>query len=93
MLLALVSLTIVLVHIALAPPKRKTGLEFWIIDLPDSLMELIITAIVAIQVERVALMVYDFVRARYWQCKSCGSPIYALYMKCQHSLEIAPEFL
>jgi len=72
-LLALVSLTIVLVHIALTPPKRKSGLEFWIIDMPDSLMELIISGIVAIQVQRVAIMVYDFVRARYWQGISCAS--------------------
>ena len=72
-LLALLSLTIVLVHIALAPSKRKSGLEFGIIDFPDSLMELITSAIVAVQVERVAIMVFDFIRARYWRCKCYDS--------------------
>lgn len=71
-LLALVSLTIVMVHIALAPPKRKSRLEL-IIDLPDSLMELITSSIVAFQVRHVVIMVYDFVRARYWQGKFYGS--------------------
>jgi hypothetical protein len=72
-LLALVSLTVILVHIALVPRKRKSGLEFWVIKFPDSLMELLTSAIVVVQVERVAIMVYNFVRARYWQCKHCYS--------------------
>lgn len=75
MLFALVSLTICLVHIALTPPKRKSGLEVWPIDLPDSLTELIIAAIVGTQVQRVAVMVYDFVRARYWKSKFYESSI------------------
>lgn len=71
-LFALVSLIIILVHIALAPPKKKCGLEFWIIHFPDSLMELIMSAVVVIQVERLAIMIYYFVRARYWQSGDHG---------------------
>lgn len=69
MLLALLSLTIILVHIGLAPSKRLGGLEFWGIDFPDTLMEFITSAIVVVQVERVAIMAFEFIRARYWQCK------------------------
>ncbi|KAG0591890.1 hypothetical protein KC19_1G209800 [Ceratodon purpureus] len=71
-LLALLSLIIILVHISLAAPRRKSGLEFWIINFPDSLMELLISALVVVQVERVAIMVYNFVRARYWQSGDHG---------------------
>jgi len=70
-LLALLSLTIILVHIGLSPQKKRTGLDFWGIHFPDSLTELITSAIVVIQVERVVIMVYNYARARYWQCKSC----------------------
>lgn len=68
-LLALMSLTIILVHIGLSPQKKRTGLDFWGVHFPDSFTELITSAIVVIQVERVVIMVYNYVRARYWQCK------------------------
>lgn len=61
------SLTIILVHIGLAP-KRLGGLEVWGIDFPDTLMEFITSAIVVVQVERVAIMAFEFIRARYWRC-------------------------
>lgn len=68
-LLALVSMIFMLLHIALTPPKRKSGLEFWIFRFPDSMMELFTSAIVVVQVERVAIMVYNFILSYYLQCK------------------------
>ncbi|KAG0620711.1 hypothetical protein M758_4G237500 [Ceratodon purpureus] len=71
-LLALVSMSFILLHIALALPKRKSGLDFWIISFPDSLIELFTSAIVVVQVERVAIMVYNFIRSYYLQSADHG---------------------
>lgn len=76
-LAAVLSLMFILLHISLTPHKERRGLEFWRIDFPDSLSELITAGVVTLQVERVAIMVYDFVRARYWQCK-IDSPLISL---------------
>jgi len=77
------SLTIILVHIGLAPSKRLGGLEFWGIDFPDTLMEFITSAIVVVQVERVAIMAYEFIRARYWQCKFFTASVKNLQLKSE----------
>ncbi len=69
-LVALLSLMFLLVHIAITPRKQKGGLEFWGLDFPDTLMELVTSSIVVVQVENVVKLVYDVVRARYWQCKN-----------------------
>jgi len=68
-LLAVLSLTIVLLHICFAPPTLRATLIRWGFDLPDSISELLFSAIVVLQVERVVKMVQQFLQARYWQCK------------------------
>lgn len=68
-LLAVLSLTIVLLHICFAPPKLRATLIRWGFDLPDSIAELILSAVVVLQVEKVVKMVQQFLQARYWQCK------------------------
>jgi len=77
-LLAVLSLAIVLLHIYFAPPTLRATLIRWGFDLPDSISELVFSAIVVLQVERVVKMVQQFLQARYWQCKltlvlTCGS--------------------
>ena len=74
-LLALLSLTVVLLHICFAPPTFETTLIRWGFDLPDSVSELLFAAIVVLQVERVVIMVQQFLRARYWQCKLLKKPL------------------
>lgn len=69
-LLALVSLSFIIVHIFLAPRRLMVGLDFWGINFPSSVTELITSAIVVIQVEQVAIMAFNFLRSRYWQGKS-----------------------
>ncbi|CAK9278846.1 unnamed protein product [Sphagnum jensenii] len=71
-LAALLSLMFLLVHIAITPRKQKGGLEFWGLDFPDTLMELVTSSIVVVQVENVVKLVYDVVRARYWQSGDHG---------------------
>ncbi|CAM6037416.1 unnamed protein product [Sphagnum compactum] len=71
-LLAVLSLLIVVVHIAFVTPKMKKFLTSWGIDLPDSLGEMFFAAIVVLQVENVVKMIYQFVRARYWQSGDHG---------------------
>lgn len=68
-LLAVLSLTIVLLHICFAPPTLRATLIRWGFDLPDSISELLFAAIVVLQVEKVVKMVHQFLQARYWQCK------------------------
>ncbi|KAG0621016.1 hypothetical protein M758_4G261700 [Ceratodon purpureus] len=71
-LLALLSLTIVLLHICFAPPTLRASLIRWGFDLPDSISELLFAAIVVLQVERVVKMVQQFLQARYWQSGDHG---------------------
>lgn len=68
-LLASLSLTIVLLHIWFAPPKLRATLIRWGFDLPDTISELLFSAIVVLQVENVVKMMQQFLQARYWQCK------------------------
>lgn len=68
-LLALLSLTIVLLHICFASPTLRATLIRWGLDLPDTMSELLFTAIVVLQVERVVKMTQQFVQARFWQSK------------------------
>lgn len=68
-LLAFLSLTIVFLHIGFATPKVKVSLVRCGFDLPDSISELLFSAIVVLQVERVFKMAHQFLQARYWQCK------------------------
>jgi len=96
-LLAVLSLLIVVVHIAFVTPKMKKFLTSWGIDLPDSLGEMFFAAIVVLQVENVVKMIYQFVRARYWQCKCIHSHGMVLFMfsivslSPQHKLSAFPQ--
>ncbi|KAG0631154.1 hypothetical protein M758_1G231500 [Ceratodon purpureus] len=71
-LLASLSLTIVLLHICFAPPKLRATLIRWGFDLPDTISELLFSAIVVLQVEKVVKMVQQFLQARYWQSGDHG---------------------
>lgn len=73
-LLALLSLTVVLLHICFAPPTLRATLIRWGFDLPDTISELLFAAIVVLQVEKVVKMVQQFLQARYWQCKLLQEP-------------------
>lgn len=73
-LLAVLCLLIVLLHIWFAPPSLKRTLRKWGFDLPDSVGQLVMSAIVVLQIETVVKMVYQFLRARYWQCESFTLP-------------------
>ena len=75
-LLAILSLTIVLLHICFAPPKLRATLIRWGFDLPDTISELLFSAIVVLQVEKVVKMVQQFLQARYWQCKFMAVPVH-----------------
>lgn len=54
----------VLLHILLSQPATMKGLEFDGLDLPDTFGELITSAIIVLQVERVLDMISHFVQAR-----------------------------
>ncbi|KAK9119831.1 hypothetical protein Scep_017924 [Stephania cephalantha] len=54
----------VLLHILLSKSRELHGLEFNGLDLPDSLGELITSAVIVLQVERVFNMIRHFVQAR-----------------------------
>ncbi|GMH05220.1 hypothetical protein Nepgr_007060 [Nepenthes gracilis] len=54
----------VLLHIWLAAPSIAQGLEFTGLDLPDSIGELIVCAVLVLQAERVMKLVAQFMQAR-----------------------------
>ncbi|BBN07769.1 hypothetical protein MPTK1_4g06300 [Marchantia polymorpha subsp. ruderalis] len=63
-LLTVLGLLFVLLHIFLSKTRARQGLEFWGVDLPDSLGELLICALITRQVERVGRMGQKFLLAR-----------------------------
>ncbi|XP_041027805.1 C2 and GRAM domain-containing protein At1g03370-like isoform X1 [Juglans microcarpa x Juglans regia] len=54
----------VLVHIWLARPSAIQGLEFFWLDLPDSISEFIVCSVVVLQGERLLRMILRFMQAR-----------------------------
>ncbi|RDY12484.1 C2 and GRAM domain-containing protein, partial [Mucuna pruriens] len=54
----------VLVHIWLAEPGTNQGLEFFGLDLPDSIGELVVCSVLVLQAERVAALISRFLQAR-----------------------------
>ncbi|KAL3687800.1 hypothetical protein R1sor_014109 [Riccia sorocarpa] len=63
-LFTVLALIFVLLHIVLLKTRGRQGLEFWGLDLPDSLSELLICALLTRQVERVGRMGHKFLLAR-----------------------------
>ncbi|KAH7424959.1 hypothetical protein KP509_11G034000, partial [Ceratopteris richardii] len=56
--IVLISTFAILFHIYMAKPSVRSGMETWNIDLPDTLFEFVISAILGVHIERI------FVRAR-----------------------------
>ncbi|KAL5718136.1 hypothetical protein ACHQM5_011072 [Ranunculus cassubicifolius] len=59
-----IMLLYVLIHIFLSDPSTQKGLEFFGLDLPDTLGELITSGILFLQLERVFNMISHFIQAR-----------------------------
>ena len=67
--ITLLMLILLPLHILRAGPRQKTGIEFWGLDLPDSFLELIYSAIIVIMAERTVEMVYNFITFRLLKSK------------------------
>lgn len=65
----------VLVHIWLAIPSAIQGLEFFWLDLPDSICELVVCGVMVLQGERLLRMILRFMQARVQKgsitCDNC----------------------